>query len=136
MSRRLRQGCARRRDVETLAPRPAFARKFRACNGSKNRKIGAKVALRQICPPRHRLHPHPTGPSGPTGQESDMRKFMVLAAAIAAFAGAGAANAAEIEVKMLNKGTDGGVMVFEPAFVKIEPGDSVKFVATDKGHNA
>jgi pseudoazurin len=27
-------------------------------------------------------------------------------------------------------------MVFEPAFVKIAPGDSVKFVATDKGHNA
>ena len=36
---------------------------------------------------------------------------------------------------MLNRGTD-GVMVFEPAFVKIAPGDSVKFVATDKGHNA
>ena len=27
-------------------------------------------------------------------------------------------------------------MVFEPALVKIEPGDTVKFVATDKGHNA
>jgi pseudoazurin len=60
---------------------------------------------------------------------------MVLAAALAVFAG-GSANAAEIEIKMLNKGPDGGLMVFEPAFVKIEPGDSVKFVATDKGHNA
>ena len=47
----------------------------------------------------------------------------------------GAAAAAEIEVKMLNKGSD-GVMVFEPALVKIEPGDTVKFVSTDKGHNA
>ena len=26
-------------------------------------------------------------------------------------------------------------MVFEPAFVKINPGDTVKFVASDKGHN-
>ena len=43
--------------------------------------------------------------------------------------------AAEIEVKMLDKGTE-GVMVFEPALVKIEPGDTVKFVATNKGHNA
>ena len=47
----------------------------------------------------------------------------------------GAAAAAEIEVKMLNKGSD-GVMVFEPWLVKIEPGDTVKFVSTDKGHNA
>ena len=64
-----------------------------------------------------------------------MRKYMVLAAALAVFAGGGA-NAAEIEIKMLNKGADGGLMVFEPAFVKIAPGDSVKFIATDKGHNA
>jgi pseudoazurin len=46
-----------------------------------------------------------------------------------------AAGAAEIEVKMLDRGTE-GVMVFEPALVKIEPGDTVKFVATNKGHNA
>ena len=36
---------------------------------------------------------------------------------------------------MLNKGAE-GLMVFEPALVKIEPGDTVKFVATDKSHNA
>ena len=47
----------------------------------------------------------------------------------------GAAAAAEIEVEMLNKGSD-GVMVFEPSLVKIEPGDTVKFISTDKGHNA
>jgi pseudoazurin len=35
---------------------------------------------------------------------------------------------------MLNKGAE-GVMVFEPSFVKADPGDTVKFVATDKGHN-
>jgi pseudoazurin len=47
---------------------------------------------------------------------------------------AGAAQAAEVEVKMLNKGSE-GVMVFEPALVKLAPGDTVKFVAADKGHN-
>jgi len=63
-----------------------------------------------------------------------MRKVIVLGAIVAALGFAGAAGAAEVEVKMLNKGTE-GVMVFEPALVKINPGDTVKFVAADKGHN-
>lgn len=63
-----------------------------------------------------------------------MRKMMLLAAAAAVIL-AGGARAAEVEVKLLNRGTDGGMMVFEPAFVKIAPGDTVKFVAADKGHN-
>src|SRR6188768_3738935 len=63
-----------------------------------------------------------------------MKKIAMLAA-VAAVVLAGGARAAEVEVKMLNKGTD-GVMVFEPAFVKVAPGDTVKFVSTDKGHNA
>ena len=40
-----------------------------------------------------------------------------------------------VEVKMLNKGTQGGFMVFEPAFVKIASGDSVSFVPTDPAHD-
>lgn len=40
-----------------------------------------------------------------------------------------------IEVEMLNRG-EAGTMVFEPAFVRIAPGDVVRFVATDRGHNA
>lgn len=48
---------------------------------------------------------------------------------------AGAANAAEFDVKMLNRGA-AGAMVFEPAMVKIAPGDTVHFIATDKGHDA
>ena len=59
--------------------------------------------------------------------------ILLFIAASAAFCGA--ASAAEVEVKLLNKGA-AGVMVFEPAFVQIQPGDSVKFVSTDKGHNA
>lgn len=64
-----------------------------------------------------------------------MHKALLLAAAAMLTATSFAA-AAEIEVKMLNKGSDGGIMVFEPALVKIDPGDTVKFVAADKGHNA
>lgn len=49
---------------------------------------------------------------------------------------AGAAFAETHEVQMLNKGSDNARMVFEPAFVQAAPGDTIKFVATDKGHNA
>jgi pseudoazurin len=42
--------------------------------------------------------------------------------------------AADHEVHMLNKGAD-GVMVFEPGFVKVAPGDTVTFIPTDKSHN-
>jgi pseudoazurin len=47
----------------------------------------------------------------------------------------GAAFAETHEVQMLNKGA-AGVMVFEPSFLKIAVGDTVKFVPTDKSHNA
>jgi len=58
----------------------------------------------------------------------------ILAGALMMAAAAGA-HAAEVEIKMLNKGA-AGAMVFEPAMVKIAPGDTVKFVPTDKSHNA
>ncbi len=63
-----------------------------------------------------------------------MRKGLVLAL-LATVAFGGTATAAEVQVKMLNKGAE-GAMVFEPALVAIQPGDTVKFLATDKGHNA
>jgi pseudoazurin len=48
----------------------------------------------------------------------------------------GSASLAEtIEVKMLNRG-DKGSMVFEPDFLALKPGDTVKFIATNKSHNA
>ncbi len=43
--------------------------------------------------------------------------------------------AKEITVQMLNKGKE-GAMVFEPGFIKAAPGDTIKFVATNPGHNA
>jgi pseudoazurin len=45
------------------------------------------------------------------------------------------AAAADFEIKMLNKGADGQAMVFEPAFLKVAPGDTVTFTATYKSHN-
>jgi pseudoazurin len=57
----------------------------------------------------------------------------VLGAAII-LAAAGGADAAEFEVRMLNKG-EAGTMVFEPAVVEAVPGDTVRFVPTDKSHN-
>lgn len=49
----------------------------------------------------------------------------------------GTASFAEtFDVQMLNKGSDGERMVFEPAFIQAAPGDTIRFVATDKGHNA
>lgn len=53
---------------------------------------------------------------------------------IAAVALSGDAQAAEVTVKLTNSGAD-GIMAFDPGFVKIKPGDSVKFVAADQGHN-
>ena len=47
----------------------------------------------------------------------------------------GAALAESHEVQMLNTGSD-GVMVFEPAVLSINPGDSVTFKATNPGHNS
>jgi pseudoazurin len=65
-----------------------------------------------------------------------MNKLAILTVVAAGLALAGTARPAEVEVKLLNKGSEGAVMVYEPAFVKVAPGDTVKFVSTDKGHNA
>ena len=64
-----------------------------------------------------------------------MRKFTLFAGAAAAIALASPAAAANHVVKMLNKGK-AGMMVFEPALLKVAPGDTVTFVPTDKSHNA
>ena len=39
----------------------------------------------------------------------------------------------EIKVKELNRGP-GGVFVFDPELVRIRPGDTIAFIAADKGH--
>ncbi|MDR0277490.1 MAG: pseudoazurin [Paucimonas sp.] len=39
------------------------------------------------------------------------------------------------EVKMLNRGAS-GAMVYEPDYLHLQPGDSVRFLPTQSGHNA
>ena len=45
------------------------------------------------------------------------------------------AMAADHQVRMLNTGKDGS-MVFEPGFLRIAKGDTVKFVKVDPSHNS
>ena len=65
-----------------------------------------------------------------------MRNPLNTAIAAVVFAGLAIAPAfaADYEVHMLNKGA-AGAMVFEPAYVQVQPGDTVTFIPTDKGHN-
>jgi pseudoazurin len=62
----------------------------------------------------------------------------ILKAAIAALAllAGSPASAADHEVKMLNVGPEDKTMVFEPALLHIQRGDTVTFVPTDRGHNS
>lgn len=64
-----------------------------------------------------------------------MVRSVILAAAFL-LASTAFADAADFTVNMLNKGADGQAMVFEPALTEIAVGDTVTFVAKDKGHNA
>lgn len=64
-----------------------------------------------------------------------MKRTFTIAAALAGLLLAGAAQAADHQIQMLNKG-EKGVMVFQPDFVQAAPGDTVTFVPTDKGHDA
>jgi len=63
-------------------------------------------------------------------------RTIMLAASFAGMAFSLPAFAADHEVKMVNKGANGEMMAFEPAYLKIAPGDTVTFVAADKGHNS
>lgn len=58
----------------------------------------------------------------------------MLAASAMVMCAAFPAAAADYQVQMLNKGAS-GTMVFEPAYVQIQPGDTVTFIPTDNGHN-
>lgn len=58
---------------------------------------------------------------------------LLAAALLTAFAPM--ASAETHEVKMLNR-NDAGPMPYEPDFLVIEPGDTVKFLATTASHNA
>ena len=65
-----------------------------------------------------------------------MNPVRIIGSAALLFLAVSPAMAANFEVKMLNKGSDGATMVFVPALVQVAAGDTVTFVPTDKGHNA
>ena len=60
-----------------------------------------------------------------------MKKLLLLSLLIINFN----AFTADYSVKMLNQGSS-GVMVFEPAVLKINKGDTVNFISTDAAHNS
>lgn len=65
-----------------------------------------------------------------------MRARILLGFGLAAMvAGVAPAAAKDHVVQMKNSGA-AGPMVFEPAFVKANPGDKIRFVPTDPSHNA
>ena len=72
---------------------------------------------------------------GRIGKVIIMKYKIAIAAAVVALMAAGAAEAADHQVQMLNKG-EKGAMVFQPNFIMAAPGDTVTFVPTDKGHDA
>lgn len=64
-----------------------------------------------------------------------MKKLALSLAATAAMAFGSVAFAADHEVKMLDNGAD-GMMVFEPAYLKVAPGDTVTFLPVGSAHNS
>ena len=63
-----------------------------------------------------------------------VRPFWIATALIAIGMGEASAQASEIVVQMKNMDPT-GAMVFVPAYVQAAVGDTVHFVAVDKGHN-
>jgi len=66
------------------------------------------------------------------------RRLLVAAATLPILMHLPARAATRHDVKMLNRDPDqpGAVMVYKPRLLEVAPGDSVRFLATAKGHNA
>lgn len=64
-----------------------------------------------------------------------MRTCLVLLFGSAALAAAAPAAAADHQVRMLSSSLNGS-MVFQPALIRVAPGDTVTFVPTHPTHNA
>lgn len=64
-----------------------------------------------------------------------VRYFLASVLLVSEMVPSEAASAKDIMVHMKNSGA-AGMMVFEPALVMAQPGDTVKFLPTDPGHNA
>jgi pseudoazurin len=65
-----------------------------------------------------------------------MRSVWFVAALVLAFLSPAVASAAEVKVEMLNRDKAANLSnVFKPGLVKVNAGDTVKWVATSPGHN-
>jgi pseudoazurin len=64
-----------------------------------------------------------------------LRSILAVCGLLLLFANA-PADARQWDVRMVNRASDGTLMAFEPAFIRIQPGDTVRFLATNPGHNA
>lgn len=63
-----------------------------------------------------------------------MKQALTTVIALAAFCVP--AFAATIDVEMLNQNADGEKMVFSQELIEVEVGDTIRFIPTDKSHNA
>lgn len=64
-----------------------------------------------------------------------MQSMFTRSAALAIALASAPVLAADHQVQMLNQGAD-GVMTFEPAYLAVQPGDTVTFLPTDVAHNS
>ena len=60
----------------------------------------------------------------------------LIAALITAAVLAPAAHAETYEIRMVSESADGRQNVFEPAYLEIKAGDTVRFIPANKGHNS
>jgi pseudoazurin len=67
--------------------------------------------------------------------EEQLMKLKMIVALVVGLLFASSAFAKDYTVKMLNKGADGN-FVFQPDFLKVQPGDTVTFEPTDPGHDS
>lgn len=59
-----------------------------------------------------------------------------IVAALSLVLCAASVNAADIEIKMLDKSETGGMLTFEPNFVKANVNDTLVFIPVNPGHNS
>ena len=64
-----------------------------------------------------------------------MQSMFTRSAALAIALASAPVLAADHQVQMLNQGAD-GMMTFEPAYLAVQPGDTVTFLPTDVAHNS
>lgn len=99
------------------------------------RQRNVKRCETRLCQRRERPAKHAVGPLEPIGlaqerlrDRSDEQSTFDLTVAAAC----GGDMSGKHQVQMLNKGTTGQALHFEPEFLRVAPGDTVTFGATDK----